>query len=830
MLLPSLFLLLNAAVVQDTVTRPDTEAARRAAMESAAGAAARDDSLRRAARRARSRPSVAPPPAADAYRDETAREMVARARAARTTQDSSLRSYDATTVQRASAGIGFRKVGRDRLAFRSENAARVRWERGVGAHVDVLGSRAALPMVFSGARVIKDFMHMTTIPYFPGREGLIGFREVVSVSSQGQTAPEDPDDESDEMFANPLGPGAEGNYRYESGDSIRYTLADGSRLLLREVRVRARAPRSDLVVGSLWFDVASGQLVRAAYRPSQTVDIKQFVEQEDSTSFEDVPTFVKPLIFPMRMDVTGMTVEYGLHEQRWWLPRSQNIEGMVRVGFMRVPFSMEESFRYTSVNGIDSLPPIALSPNDSARAAEAELRRAGNERAADSLRALRYAEHDSMRVARRKAQRDSARQHGGSGRDDDDDDDDLRGLSCPKQDTLSQSDLRYEGTLRVAIRIPCDTAALAHSPLLPPSIFDSGDEQFGRADRDELMKSLTLSLQPEFGNGTTSLHYGLDRAMIRYNRIEALSVGGEVEHDFGAGYVGAVSGRVGVGDWQPNGELSFRRSNGRRTFGVGMYKRLAVVDDWGTPLSVGSSLATLFMARDEAFYFRSWGGELTGTFGTERPLTVRLFAEHQWPASVETQFSIPHVISGVQFVDNIVAERGNVAGIQLRHVASYGLDPQGWRGGTDVRLEGGVWDFTYLRGAVDGTLSHGLGRWLVGSVTAGAGTSAGTVPTQRLWYIGGGHTVRGMLPGEQSGDAFWMARAELGGNVPYARPIIFSDLGWAGSRSDWLHQGQLLNSVGVGVSMLDGLLRFDLAKAIDPSHGLRMYVTVETNF
>jgi len=30
--------------------------------------------------------------------------------------------------------------------------------------------------------------------------------------------------------------------------------------------------------------------------------------------------------------------------------------------------------------------------------------------------------------------------------------------------------------------------------------------------------------------------------------------------------------------------------------------------------------------------------------------------------------------------------------------------------------------------------------------------------------------------------------------------------------------------------MLDGLLRFDLAKAIDPSHGLRMYVTVETNF
>ena len=62
-----------------------------------------------------------------------------------------------------------------------------------------------------------------------------------------------------------------------------------SSIHLRQVDVRARKPAPELIVGALWFDEASGQLVRAAFRPSMPMDIKKFVEEEDSTAFEDVP-------------------------------------------------------------------------------------------------------------------------------------------------------------------------------------------------------------------------------------------------------------------------------------------------------------------------------------------------------------------------------------------------------------------------------------------------------------------------------------------------------------------------------------------------------------
>ena len=82
-----------------------------------------------------------------AFDDTAARVLLGQARAARMRQDSTLTGYDATAYQRISVGMGLRRVGRERLLFRREVAARVRWQRDVGAFVDVLGGRQALPMV-----------------------------------------------------------------------------------------------------------------------------------------------------------------------------------------------------------------------------------------------------------------------------------------------------------------------------------------------------------------------------------------------------------------------------------------------------------------------------------------------------------------------------------------------------------------------------------------------------------------------------------------------------------------------------------------------------------
>jgi hypothetical protein len=101
------------------------------------------DSARRDSLRAKRKPVVATSEqVANAFLDANARLLLARARAARTNQDSSIQSYDASTLQRLTIGLAFTRLGRDRLFFRHESAARVRWARGIGARIDVTGKRS----------------------------------------------------------------------------------------------------------------------------------------------------------------------------------------------------------------------------------------------------------------------------------------------------------------------------------------------------------------------------------------------------------------------------------------------------------------------------------------------------------------------------------------------------------------------------------------------------------------------------------------------------------------------------------------------------------------
>ena len=83
--------------------------------------------------------------------------------------------------QRISVGMGFGSIGRDRLLFRHEAAARIRWQRDVGVWVDVKGARTAIPMVAHdeaarcGTRSTNEMNDpdlMGEIPYYPGYEPL----------------------------------------------------------------------------------------------------------------------------------------------------------------------------------------------------------------------------------------------------------------------------------------------------------------------------------------------------------------------------------------------------------------------------------------------------------------------------------------------------------------------------------------------------------------------------------------------------------------------------------------------------------------------------------
>src|SRR5688500_5521605 len=86
----------------------------------------RDDSSEIRARRARQIP-LTPALLANAFKDSRASSMLAMARKARLEQDSSLIGYDATTYERMSVGVGFKRIARERLLMRMERAARVVW-------------------------------------------------------------------------------------------------------------------------------------------------------------------------------------------------------------------------------------------------------------------------------------------------------------------------------------------------------------------------------------------------------------------------------------------------------------------------------------------------------------------------------------------------------------------------------------------------------------------------------------------------------------------------------------------------------------------------------
>src|SRR4051812_11243827 len=144
--------------------------------------------------------------AATAFKNAETKALFETARHWRMSQDSTLRNYDATARTRMSVDLGVGKLGREHLFFRQESAARVQWQRDVGAYVDLTGARVGIPMAPKEAEVdalLSDMSRMSPIPYFPGSDELwVGG----SVSARAEANERD--------IVNPLAIGSEAYYTY----------------------------------------------------------------------------------------------------------------------------------------------------------------------------------------------------------------------------------------------------------------------------------------------------------------------------------------------------------------------------------------------------------------------------------------------------------------------------------------------------------------------------------------------------------------------------------------------------------------------------------------
>lgn len=795
---------------------------------------------------ARIRVEVSEADMSSAYADPVARQIIARARVARLSQDSALQSYRAVATQRMTLGLGVRRLGLEKLMFRGDNVSRVEWSRGGGVWVTPIGSRMVVPM--AGDHTDGDFAEAVSIPYFPGKESLW------MPSSNFGVVKTDVDDRD---LVHPVARGAEAYYRYAAGDSITITLDRDRTIRLREVRITARRAEWRLFVGSFWFDQDGGQLVRAAYRLAVPIEIWDVVSDEaqvdsardveiakardsiarerlprdvyvrDSTqradrsgaNDDDAPGWVKAAFRPARGVLDAVTIEYGLYGGRFWLPRANSASFHAEIGPLRAPFSLNEKFEYDVVNGDFSMPPApeSSSSRDSAARDSAGRDASLSVERRDSLVAdsiVRVIESDDGTTVSITIGSDSLARIVRDSL--------FRARRCAAGDsTYIRTENRYNGALRVAYTMPCDRASLRESAALP-ALNLSSEDLFDLTTRDQLLDALGLSLQPAWGPQRPTIRTGLDQ--MRYNRVEGMSVGLLGEQQLGAGYTAHAKARLGHADLEFNGELGFERSNGRRTAYGTVYRRLrATAPEWGDPLSFGPSLPAILFARDEGFYFRAIGVEV-GDRHVQRngAWSWRLYTEQQQSAgdsSVVSTWSLGHTLGIGQFRTNFDASRISVTGLEMEASRILVNRPGGLRLVGSARGEGGTGTVTYGRAAVEGTASGPIGRVAL-ALTGSAGSSVGDLPPQRGWFLGGLRTVRGNPPGSTFGDAYYFLRAEAGTKFGAVRPVAFADVGWAGARTAF-GQGRQLRGVGGGLSFLDGIFRLDVARGLGIGGGWR---------
>lgn len=688
----------------------------------------------------------------DTYGDRATRILVERGRAVRSDGARGLESYEARVWERVWIGLAGSRFRRERTAFSGERAAQVRWDGEGERVVRWEGARQAVPL--AGVRSDEDL-------------GLAeSLAESLAQLTGGPSAVlyEPGDDRivfgGDDGALHPLSDSAAAHYRYHPGDTLEITLPpDGRRVTLAEVLVEPRRPEFRLVAGSLWFDVERGDLVRAAFRPARPLTVTAELGGVRGLGLARV---LGPLR-TMEVEIRQVSVDYTLHEMEWWLPHRYVITVEARAGrLLTIPVTMEWRMGEYRVNTAPS-PELIMDP-----------------------------------VAEGWSRHEATVPRGG--------------WRAPGSDSVT-----------VVTLVP-DPAGLHRSPVLrlpegewtvhgTPSLFPREDLEALRERLDQVLPPASVR--------APALFWGLDAGLTRYNRVEGLSTGVAWVVPVpltirGRGVSARGEGRMGSADRVPGGELRLQRGGGDANERVAVYRRLSHASDWEDPLGLAASASALISGGDQGEYHRTHGGELVATARSRGgEVRLRLFGEVHQSAERETHFHLRRLLGNDTLRMNRPAQEGTWYGGSLGLRGHRGGDPAGWRSFGTVRGEVAAGeDGWYQRAHLTGGVTRGLGP-VAGAVEGGAGAGWGTLPPQRSFHLGGPSTIRGIRPSSLVGESFWFLRGEVARPASAVRVALFGDLGWAGAREDW-GSGRPIRTLGLGVSFLDGFVRWDLARQLGP--------------
>jgi hypothetical protein len=686
--------------------------------------------------------------------------------------DRRIEAYSTTARERMS--VGLRAGIAEKLLFRRETVTRIDWERDGPVALEVLAAREVVPPAKASPHVpagLGDYLpHLAFDPF--DSEMLLRF-DTTSIR-------------------HPLADGTEAHYRFEAGDTTIIRLPDGRSVRLRELRVHPRRRDPRLVNGSFWIDTETHAVVQAYFKLARAYDA-------DLDPDSDVPAILKPL----RADVDFFAIEYGLWELRWWLPRLLAVQGYVQVSRLRMPMAYERTYEAYTVRGDTAAPLVEndTTPRPCRPRVSFSVQIGMDDSPPDSLRRARQ---DSVRRAREEAARAE------------------RETRRPEQpDTVTTEECDRQFT----VTIPPDSVLLA-SPELPATAYAGDVELIAEEELRAIVDRVRALPGAPWRIAPPVFEWGWrGPGLLRYNRVEGLSVGARVRFDLGPALL-RTEARIGFADGEPRGELALERAGDVLQTGIAAYRRLATATPSTNPHGTFASLGALLLGRDEDEYFDATGAELT--FRPRESHTqwydVRLYAERQRAVERNTDFSIAHLIDeDDDFRENFTAAAADQLGMRVRLRASAGLDPAKPQIAGELSLGGETGDYDILRPEA----LIRAGTPLLFGVRLGVEAAAGTVegdaiPAQALWRLGGAASLRGYDGASVIGERYWRARGELARGIQAARIALFSDIGWAGARNAFDSDGALI-SAGAGVSLLGGLVRLDLARALRSPTGWKLH-------
>ena len=718
--------------------------------------------------------------APDTFVDPVARTLFEAAQTNWATLDESILRYTALIQQRIAAAI--RTPLKDRIIYRNETAVRAFWDHEYDAVVQVLGTHSQYPGRSIAVREgDMDWLEDLPFdePFDPGGDRLF----FGAPGSNDEEVDDDGDVNAEFWVAHPLAPGSDSLYRYDSGDTLTLSLPDGRRLLTVQLDVLPRVADVHRITGTLWIEPESGALVRAVYRLSRQFDairdIPELQEEEDAGEFKYVPGLFKPWTF----DLTMIAVDYALWDFEVWLPRSMRMEAEVAAGILKMPVSMDVSYQIESVTTVLDLdrPPT---PEQNAY-----IERHFESRA-DAI----------AFIARLLSEQDGIAYESAEGDD-------------------------FDRERRAFMIVPEERSRVATSPHLPPPIWEDAagfpsDEQL-----EEYFSTLADLPVPAVQGLPWSANWGWARPdLIRYNRVEGPAIGGRFQAGIGGPYTLEASGFFGFADLDPKVRLDLEHTSVRRRLKLGVYRELTATDRRGRYLGFGNSMYAFLFGRDDGEYYRGTGVDFTWRppVAARESFEFRAYGERQESVPTEIDFALFRAFdSGWRFRPNVDADEVEEVGAELRLSPWRGGDPFRTQIGLDLYGHGARWRRTGDVVETDYARASAILRiagpvispaWRLG-VELGGGTTWGDAPLQRSWFLGGATTLRGYPASTASGSSFARARLELARAGDVGTIGVFGDVGWAGARTDW-DPNDLLYGIGLGGSVLDGLIRLDL------SHGL----------